>query len=59
MVFTTEWFQEVAIEIWPEWDLNPQPLNSPSDALTDWAMSSTYTHSQLCVATPILFFIIL
>ena len=28
MVFTTEGFFEVAIESWPEWDLNPQPLNS-------------------------------
>ena len=23
MVFTTEGFLEVAIESWPEWDLNP------------------------------------
>ena len=28
MIFTTERFFEVAIESWPEWDLNPQPLNS-------------------------------
>ena len=28
MVFITEGFFEVAIECWPEWDLNPQPLNS-------------------------------
>ena len=28
MVFTTERFSEVAIESWPEWDLNPQQLNS-------------------------------
>ena len=28
MVFTTEGSLEVAIESWPEWDLNPQPLNS-------------------------------
>ena len=28
MVFTTEGFFEVATESWPEWDLNPQPLNS-------------------------------
>ena len=28
MVFTTEGFLEVAIENWPEWDLNPRPLNS-------------------------------
>ena len=28
MVFITEGFFEVAIESWPEWDLNPQPLNS-------------------------------
>ena len=28
MVFTTEGFFEVAVERWPEWDLNPRPLNS-------------------------------
>ena len=28
MVFTTEEFFEVAIESWPEWSLNPRPLNS-------------------------------
>ena len=28
MVFTTEVFFEVAAESWPEWDLNPQPMNS-------------------------------
>ena len=28
MVFSTERFFEVAIENWPEWDLNPRPLNS-------------------------------
>ena len=28
MVFITEGFLEVAIESWPEWDLNPRPMNS-------------------------------
>ena len=28
MVFTTEGLLAVAIENWPEWDLNPRPLNS-------------------------------
>ena len=28
MVFTTEELFEVAIESWPQWDLNPRPLNS-------------------------------
>ena len=28
MVFITEGFFEVAIESWPEWDLNPRPLTS-------------------------------
>ena len=28
MVFTNERPFEVAIESWPEWDLNPRPLNS-------------------------------
>ena len=27
-VFTTVGFLEVAMENWPEWDLNPRPLNS-------------------------------
>ena len=27
MVATTEGFLEVAIESWPEWDLNPRQLN--------------------------------
>ena len=27
IVFTTEELLEVATESWPEWDLNPQPLN--------------------------------
>ena len=28
MLFTTKGFFEVAIESWPEWDLNPRSLNS-------------------------------
>ena len=28
MVFITDGFFDVAIESWPEWDLNPDPLNS-------------------------------
>ena len=28
MIFTTERFLEEAIEIWPEWNLNPRSLNS-------------------------------
>ena len=28
MVFITDGFFEVAVESWPEWDLNPRPLNS-------------------------------
>ena len=27
-IFTTEGLFDVAIESWPEWDLNPRPLNS-------------------------------
>ena len=27
MVFTTEGFLKVAIESWPEWNLNPRPLD--------------------------------
>ena len=28
MVFITQGLLEVAIESWPEWDLNTRPLNS-------------------------------
>ena len=28
MVFITHGFFDIAIESWPEWDLNPGPLNS-------------------------------
>ena len=30
IVFITEGFLEVAIESWPNWDLNPRPLSLPS-----------------------------
>ena len=45
MVFTTEGFFEVAKESWPEWDLNPRPLNPfrHSIRLCSQAMSSTST----------------
>ena len=49
MVFTTEGLFEVAIESWPEWDLNPQPLNS--NRMSYQTMSSIHTQSQLCAAT--------
>ena len=45
MLFTTEGLFEIAIESWPEWDLNPQPLNS------------TRTQNQLCTTTPISSFV--
>ena len=59
MVFTTEGFLEVAIEIWPEWDLNPRLLNSfrHSNRLRYQAMSSSRTQSQHCTGTPILSFV--
>ena len=34
MVFTTEGLLVVAIESWPEWDLNTRPLNSVLDPST-------------------------
>ena len=51
--FTTEGFLEVAIESWPEWDLNPRPKNSfrCSNQLSYQAMNSTCTKNQLCTAT--------
>ena len=38
MVFTIDGFFEAVIESWPEWDLNPQPLNPCSYAVTSWAI---------------------
>ena len=35
MVFATEAFLEVAIESWPEWDLNPRPTELRPYALND------------------------
>ena len=51
MAFITDRFFEVAIESWPEWDLNPEPPNSIQ------TMSSTCTQSQLSTATPISSFV--
>ena len=59
MVFTTEGLFEVAIESWPQWDLNQRPPNPfrRSNRLSYQAMSSARTQSQLCTATPISSFI--
>ena len=59
MVCTTEGFFKVAIESWPEWDLNPQPLNSVrrSNRLSYQAMSSTCTQIQLCTTIPMSLFV--
>ena len=48
MVFTTEGLFEVAIESWPEWDLNPRPMNTfrRSNRLSYQAMSSTRTQPE-------------
>ena len=43
MVFTTEGFLEVAIESLPEWDLNPQPLNSVQ------TLQPTLRRSNVCM----------
>ena len=55
MVFTTDVFFEVAIESWPELDLNPRPLNSVSrsNRLNYQVMSATRAKNQLCTATSI------
>ena len=42
----------IAIESWPEWDLNPRPLN-PVQTLKPTAR----TQSQLCAAAPISSFV--
>ena len=55
LVFTTDGFNEEAIESWHEWDLNPRPLIlfRCSNRLSYQDMSSTQTQSQLCTATAI------
>ena len=50
--FDPKWFFEVAINTWPEWDLNFQPTTTElhSDALTDWAIRpwvNTYSEPTL------------
>ena len=59
MVFLTGGFFEVAIESWPEWDLNPRPLIPfrRSNQMSYQAISSTRTQSQLFRATPISSFV--
>ena len=47
MAFTAEGILEVATESWPQWNLNPWPLNSVQ------TMRSNRPQSQLCRATPI------
>ena len=50
VVFTNERSLEGAIEVWPEWDLNPRPWNSfqMPNWLSYWALSLTCTQSQVC-----------
>ena len=51
MVFTTEGLLEVAIESWPEWDLNPRPIatsNNPSVVNTICITSFRYKRDYLC-----------
>ena len=52
MVFTTDRFFEVTIDSWPEWDLDPWPLNSvqtlwPTDALTHTYMYISMSNMSL------------
>ena len=42
MVFTTELLFEVAIGSWPEWDLNPGPLNSVLDIIYKRKIKNTF-----------------
>ena len=45
-IFITEGFFELAIESWPEWDLNPRPLNSETGV--------TRKHTKFCEKSTIL-----
>ena len=60
MVFTTEGFFEAALESWPEWDLNPRPLNSVQTLLPidlsghefNWNSEPTlHSHSNFIVCS--------
>ena len=46
MVFITEGFFEVAIESWPEWDLNSRPLNSVQTLPTELSGHEFNSHSK-------------
>ena len=55
MVFTTEGLFQEAIEGWPEWDLNPRPLNFVQTLLPTKLSGQEFnnrTQSQLCIAIP-------
>ena len=49
MVFTTEGFLEVAIESWPEWDLNPRPLNSVQIYICIYIYIHIYIHIYIYI----------
>ena len=53
MVFTTEGFLEVAIEIWPEWDLNPRPLNSVQTLYSNFIHPCLHPETRLEISTQI------
>ena len=53
-IFTTEGFFNIAIESWPEWGLNTQPLNSKW-AIRPWVQLSL--RSNFVTATPISLFV--
>ena len=59
MVFTRDGIDQVAIERWPEWDLNPRPLNPPQPVQPTELPGHelTHTQSQLSTATPISSFV--
>ena len=45
MVFTIEGLFEVAIESWPEWDLNTRPLNSVQTLVCKVIKLKTFVNS--------------
>ena len=52
MVFTTDGFFEVAIDCWPEWDLNLRPRNSvqmlETSELSNSQESNSHSEPTLC-----------
>ena len=60
MVFTIEGFFEAAIESWPEWNVNPRPLNAAPTELSGHEFNShsepiLYSYSNFIICSVLSF----